>query len=335
MQEIIRINGVVKRFKTYESGEGAFGALLGRKKKTKISLDGVSFKVDKGEIVALLGRNGSGKSTLIKLLAGILHPDAGSISVLGIDPFKGRVRLARQIGVVFGSTHPQLFWDLPPIDTFNYIKGMYDIPEGEFRKRLDYMVDLLSLKEVYKRQTRQLSLGERMKCEFVCGNLHSPKLVLMDEPTVGVDLPSRIAISDAVLSLRKEMGTTFIITTHVVDDIANVDRIVLLDHGKLVFDGSQEKLRKLFKQTVIIELHFSGKSDSTKYAKSGKVIMDRGDYMKIEMSPEMIKQKWFLQILNDDNVLDYRINEPGLSILLNRLYGIIDKTGEGDGALDE
>jgi ABC-2 type transport system ATP-binding protein len=332
MNNAIIVDGVVKKFKTYESYSGAAGALFGRKKKIKTALDGVSFKVKRGEILAMLGRNGSGKSTLIKMLAGVLRADGGAMTVLGLDPFKDRIRLAQQIGVVFGSTHPQLFWDLPPIDTFNYIKGMYGISESAFERKLERFIDMLSLKDVYKRQTRQLSLGERMKCEFVCSNLHSPKLVLMDEPTVGVDLPSRMAIGDAVIELRKEQKTTFVITTHVVDDIANVDRIVMLDHGKLVFDGSQEEMRSMFKKSVMVELYFSDKRRIGRYAKYGKVVVSRDDYVKLEMGPEEIKRRWFTQMLNDDAVVDYRINEPSLGFMLNQMYKKIDRDGVKDGA---
>jgi ABC-2 type transport system ATP-binding protein len=334
LDNAITIENVFKRFKTYETDTGAAGTLFGRKNKIKTALDGVSFEVKKGEVLALLGRNGSGKSTLVKLLAGILHPDSGSIKVLGLDPFNDRIMLVQNIGVVFGSTHPQLFWDLPPIDTFNYIRGMYAIPQDRFERQLDYFVEMLSLKDIYKRQTRQLSLGERMKCEFVCANLHSPKLVLMDEATVGVDLPSRIAIGEAVLSLRKRYGTTFIITTHVVDDIANVDRIVLMDHGRVVFEGQQEKMRSMFKKSVIIELYFSKKMRSSAYAKYGRVILSRGDYIKMEMAPHMIKRNWFTEMLKDDSVIDYRVNEPSLSALLNNMYKAIDKENKTKGVKD-
>ncbi len=306
--------------------------LFGRKKKIKTALGGVSFSVKKGEILAMLGRNGSGKSTLIKMMAGILRADGGSLTVLGLDPYKDRIRLAQQIGVVFGSTHPQLFWDLPPMDTFNYIKGMYGIPQSTFDRRLKYFIKMLSLEGVYTRQTRQLSLGERMKCEFVCSNLHAPTLVLMDEPTVGVDLPSRMAIAEAVVKLRNEMKTTFVITTHVVDDVANVDRIVMLDHGKLVFDGPQEKMRALFKKSVIVELYFNGKGHLGKYSKHGNVVMSREDYLKLEMEPDRVKQRWFIDMLNDEAVVDYRINEPSLGFMLNQMYKHIDKKGSHRGA---
>ncbi len=333
MAEVIRLDAIVKRFKTYESETGAAGALFGRKKKIKTAVNGVSFGVEKGEIIALLGRNGSGKSTVIKLLTGVLHPDSGKISVLGMDPWRDRIRLARRIGIVFGSTHPQLFWNLPPIDTFNYVRDMYGIPEAEFKERLDGLVETLTLKDVYKRQTRQLSLGERMKCEFVAANLHAPEVVFMDEPTIGVDLPSRMAIAEAVQSLRRERGITFLITTHVVDDVTGVDRIILLDHGKLVFDGTQERMRSQFRKSVILELYLKLGADRSAYAKLGRVMTSNDGYIKIGVKPSVVRQSWFVRMLSDRNIRDFRLSEPGLSSMLNQMYHRIDKRDkDGDGS---
>ncbi|MGC8680040.1 MAG: ATP-binding cassette domain-containing protein, partial [Candidatus Micrarchaeia archaeon] len=152
-ESVIEVDNVSKSFKTYEGKEGTF-SFLRRKFYYKNALNNVNFNVKRGEIVALLGRNGSGKSTLIKLMTGILHPDTGMIRVLGMDPWKEREKLAMHIGVVFGSTHPQLFWDLPPIDTFEYIKELYNIDKHSFEKRLHQMIEMLDVEKVYKRQTR-------------------------------------------------------------------------------------------------------------------------------------------------------------------------------------
>ncbi len=324
MQNIIVVDNVVKRFKTYKSKSGA-KSFFRRKKVTVTALDKVSFSVKQGELLALLGRNGSGKSTLLKMLIGILHPDEGKIRVLGLDPTVDRIKLVQQVGVVFGSTHPQLWWDLPPIDTFNYIKGMYNVSDKAFDKQLKYFIDLLDLKKVYTGQTRQLSMGERMKCEFVAANLHSPKIVFMDEPTIGVDLPSRVAISNAILAVRKELGTTSIITTHVVEDIASVDRIILLDRGKKMFDGTQQKMSNLFKRVVTVELYFSGKVEP-KYLHFGQLLAKGDTYVKVKVSPSVIKQGWFIRMLNDKKIVNYRIAEPGLTFLLSQMYRSLDKS---------
>ncbi len=323
MDDIITIKDVAKSFKTYENGKGIFG-LLKRKFYYKPALSGVSFSISRGEVVALLGRNGSGKSTMIKLMSGVLYPDSGSIRVLGFEPWKDRVKLAMKISVVFGATHPQLFWDLPPIDTFTYIKGLYGISDKDYRNRLGEMVNLLSIRKVYKRQTRQLSLGERMKCEFTAAMLNMPDVVFMDEPTIGVDLPSRIAIGKAILGLRERFGTTFIITTHVVDDISNTDRIILLDKGKLLFDGTQHELKSRFGRYAVLELYSWGQSDLGRYSGLGKVLESRVGYLKLAVDPKITKEKRFTSIFDDPEVVDYRLSEPGLSSILESTYAAID-----------
>ncbi len=331
MECVIKVNRAVKQFKTYENGTGFLG-FFGRKFYYKKALKGVSFTISRGEIVALLGRNGSGKSTMIKMLAGILHPDSGSIRVLGMDPWKDRITLAMKIGIVFGATHPQLLWNLPPEDTFEYIKGLYNVSDSDYKSRLDALIEMLGIRKVYKRQTRQLSLGERMKCEFVAAMLHMPDIVYMDEPTIGVDLPSRIAISKAVLDLRERFKTTFIMTTHVVDDISNSDRIILLDHGKKLFDGPQETLRKRFGKVAILELYFNGgvKNPNKAYESLGKVLESKYGYMRIEVKPEITKSKGFYSIFANKDIKDYRLSEPGLSSILESTYKSIDATGEDD-----
>ncbi len=323
MDDIITVKDVAKRFKTYESSGGFLGSLR-RRFYWKPALRGVSLSIERGSIVALLGRNGSGKSTLVKLMSGIIRPDSGSVSVMGMDPWRDRIRVTRRMGVVFGSTHPQLFWDLPPDDTFRYVEGLYGIPERDYRKRLSYLVRMLSLERVYKRQTRQLSLGERMKCEFVAALLNGPELVIMDAPTVGVDLPSRMAISDAVLEMRRRFSTTFVITTHVVDDIANVDRIVLLDKGSMLFDGTQAELKRRFGRRAILELYLRMGVSQAKYSALGRTLSSRDGYMKLEVDPRSTKSARFRAVFSDPDVRDYRLSEPGLGSMLNSLYTSID-----------
>ncbi len=294
-KNIIEVKNIVKSFKTYENKKGFLGSFR-RKTFMRKALKGISFSVKESEIVALLGRNGSGKSTMIKLMSGILYPDSGNVEVLGMNPWKDRIKLAMNIGVVFGSTHPQLFWDLPPIDTFIYVKEIYGIDQQDYDSRLKYLKKILNIEKVYKRQTRQLSLGERMKCEFAASILHMPKIVFMDEPTVGVDLPSRIAISKAVTDLREKFGTTFIITTHVVDDINIADRIILLDKGKKLFDGKQEELKKRFGKYAILELYFrvEAKVDYSKYENLGKIFSKKEGYLGLKVNPDITKSYFHL-----------------------------------------
>ena len=317
---VVSANDVKKTFTTYHVvGKGPLAFIFGRRDVPKRALKGVSFDIKAGELVALLGKNGSGKSTMLKIVTGILKPDKGTVRVLGMDPSLDREKLDFQIGVVLGSTHPQLYWDLPPIDTFILMRDIYNIPDEIFRKRLRYFIKLLGLKDVYKRQTRQLSLGERMKCELVAANLHSPKVVFLDEPTIGVDLPSRNAIKEAIKKLRKENGTTFIITTHVVEDITEVDRIIVFDKGMKLFDGNQAGLRKLFGKELTVTI-YSSNSDLLNTKGFGKVTEGGDNFIRMKIRPEVLREKGFIKLLGSKGVVDFRISEQSLSDILSSLY---------------
>ncbi len=317
---VVSANNVKKTFTAYRTeGQSFLSVLLHRNDIKKRALRGVSFDISAGELVALLGKNGSGKSTMLKILTGILKPDEGTARVLGFDPSKDRETLDFNIGVVLGSTHPQLYWDLPPLDAFVLMRDIYDIPEAIFQKRLRYFVKLLDLKEVYKRQTRQLSLGERMKCELVAANLHSPKVVFLDEPTIGVDLPSRNAIKQAIKKLREENGTTFIITTHVVEDITDVDRIIVFDKGAKLFDGGQDGLRKAFGKELSVTL-YSSDADSLQVHSFGKVTERGENFIRMKINPATLRQRKFLDLLGNRKVVDFRISEQSLSDILSSLY---------------
>lgn len=325
MEYIINVKNVRKKFENYERAPAGFMSSLRRNRKTTRALRGVNLEVRKGEIVALLGRNGSGKSTLIKLISGILHPDSGTVTTIGLDPWEQRRSLAENIGVVFGATHPQLYWNLPPIDTFKYIRDLYGIKDSDYQKRLRYFIKLLNLSHVYNKQTRQLSMGERMKCEVVAALLHLPKLVIMDEPTVGVDLPARIAVKKAVQRMRKDYGTTFLITTHVVDDVSNVDRIVMLDKGKVVFDGTRERMRRMLAKHLVLELRFSQDTNIEDLDIRGRIRKEEPGYAKIEINPNELKKKWLKDLITSDHIFEYRIMEPNLSTILERFYASNDK----------
>lgn len=334
MEKAIVVSGVKKSFTTLENkGTGIFGSLR-RKRKIVNALKGVSFSVERSEIVALLGRNGSGKSTMIKTITGILHPDSGNVRVLGLDPWKERQELASHIGVVFGNTHPQLYWNLPPIDTFEYVRDVYGVEPSEYKKRLAYFTEILNISKVIKKPTRQLSLGERMKCEMVAALLHFPELVVMDEPTIGVDLPARIGIKNAVMRMRKDYGMTFLITTHVVDDIDMSDRIVMLDQGRKIFDGTQAKMKSVFSKYIILDLTFSevGMEKSFKYR--GSIIDIEPGHARLKIDPSMLKEAWIKNLITSSSVADYRISEPGLSSILEEFYKSNDhnqhKTSEND-----
>lgn len=322
-ESIIRVENISKAFKVYEStGEGLLSTFM-RKYSINQALDSVSFEVKKGEILALLGRNGSGKSTMVKILMGIVHQDSGTASVLGLDPYEDRIKMSMQMGVVLGA-HTQLYWNIPPIDTFNLNRVVYKIPQDAFEQRLAELIEMLEVKDIYKKQTRVLSLGERMKCNFIAAVLHDPKVVVLDEPTIGVDLPSRNAIANTILEMRRKRKASFVLTTHVVDDILIADRIVLLDKGKKLYDGDSAGIRKLTSSRIQAELSFKTKVPGN-IASIGKVLNRKGRSVRLEMDPADLKSKAFIKLLQSRELNDYRVSEPGLSYLLNMFYASLGK----------
>ena len=252
------------------------------------------------------------------MMTGIIYPDKGHITVDGLSPYNDRKKLATRVGVVLGA-HGQLYWNLPAIDTFNFMKSMYKIPEVEFNKRLKSYLKLLSLNDVYKKPVRTMSLGEQMKCNFVASMLHNPKIVFLDEPTIGVDLPSKSALKEAIINARDNSGTTFLLTTHIVEDIEIADNVIVIDKGRKKFDGTKKELEKIFGDKRIVEV-YSSKIKQINFKSYGRILLEKNDMIRLEVKPSMLKNKKFLTMLNGKHVSDYRVSEPHLSYILSKLY---------------
>ncbi|MFS1299444.1 ATP-binding cassette domain-containing protein [Streptosporangium longisporum] len=214
-----------------------------RNRKTVHAVRDLSFTVRAGEFVGYLGPNGAGKSTTIKMLTGILAPTAGSIRVAGLDPAHRRVALARRIGVVFGQ-RTTLWWDLPLRDSFHLIRHLYKVDQQDFQRRLAELTELLGLGDFLSTPVRQLSLGQRMRGDITAALLHDPTVLVLDEPTIGLDVISKVALRDFLRRLNAERGTTVLLTTHDLGDIEKLcRRVMLIDHGTLAFDGTLDALR--------------------------------------------------------------------------------------------
>ncbi len=207
------------------------------------AIKGISFSISEGEMVGYIGPNGAGKSTTIKILSGILMPDSGTCVVNGQVPWKDRKEYVKQIGVVFGQ-RSQLWWDIPVMDSFELLQAIYAIPAAAYRSKLDELTELLHLEELLKTPTRQLSLGQRMRCELAASLLHDPKLLFLDEPTIGLDAVSKIAVRDFIKKLNEDHKTTVILTTHDMQDIeAITNRVILIGRGQKLMDGTLNDLR--------------------------------------------------------------------------------------------
>ena len=242
----IVVDGISKTFKVSKRSSGMKAALKSFFKRNYEYIDAVkdiSFSIEKGEIVGYIGPNGAGKSTTIKMLSGILLPTAGNIKVNGFNPFKDRKKYVSNIGVVFGQ-RSQLAWDIPAEDTFDLLRDIYKLDDKKYQKNKEELIKLLNIEEIIKKPVRSLSLGERMRCEICASLLHNPKILFLDEPTIGLDAQSKKIVRDFIIKINKEKKVTVILTTHDMMDIdALAKRIILIGKGKILYDGSLNKLK--------------------------------------------------------------------------------------------
>jgi ABC-2 type transport system ATP-binding protein len=246
---LISLKGIHKSFKVAKRSAGmqqALKALFIREYTVVEALNDISFTINEGEIVGYIGPNGAGKSTTIKVMSGILAPDSGICSIMGYTPWKERVAYVKNIGVVFGQ-RSQLWWDVPVIDSFELLKDIYKISDAEYKSNLNLLVETLDINNVIHTPVRQLSLGLRMRCEIAASLLHGPKILFLDEPTIGLDAISKIAVRQFIKNINKEKGVTVILTTHDMNDIeALANRILMIGNGQLLYDGNLNELRSRF-----------------------------------------------------------------------------------------
>lgn len=244
---MIAMEHVSKTYKVQKRSAGfkeACKSLFHRECEQIRALDDVGFTIRDGEMVGYMGPNGAGKSSTIKILSGILKPDSGSCVIDGLVPWKNRIEHVRRIGVVFGQ-RSQLWWDIPVIDSFELLRDIYSVEQSLYRRNLDELTELLQLGELLKTPTRQLSLGQRMRCELAASLVHSPSILFLDEPTIGLDAVSKLAVRDFIQRLNREHGTTVILTTHDMQDIqALARRVILIGRGRILLDGTLEDIRR-------------------------------------------------------------------------------------------
>lgn len=260
---MIEVKNVRKTFKVARRNAGftaAVKTLFHKQYETVEALKDISFTIRDGEMVGYIGPNGAGKSSTIKIMSGILTPDSGSCIINGRIPWKERIAHVAEIGVVFGQ-RSQLWWDVPVIDSFELIRDIYKIPESTYRKNLSELTQMLNLQEILKTPARQLSLGQRMRCEISASLLHDPKILFLDEPTIGLDAVSKIAVRDFIKQINKQRKTTVILTTHDMQDIeALTQRILLIGKGQILLDGSLSQLKSQYSTRQTITLIYTGQA---------------------------------------------------------------------------
>src|SRR5215207_6665506 len=258
--EYILVDGLTKTFRVAERRNGAMGALSGllkRRWRTVHALRGISFSLAEGELLGLIGPNGAGKSTTLKILCGILEPSAGRCEVGGLVPWRDRVRHVARIGAVFGQ-RTQLWWDLPVIESFELLRDIYRVPLERYRKTADELIALLDLDRILGTPVRQLSLGQRMRCEIAASMLHEPRVLFLDEPTIGLDAVAKLAVREFVKALNREHGVSVILTTHDMQDIeALAERVIVIGKGVILADGSLASLRRGALAERRLRVHFA------------------------------------------------------------------------------
>jgi ABC-2 type transport system ATP-binding protein len=326
-EPIIEVQGLTRTFKTYKRKQGfkaVFKSIFKREKVIVNAVDNISFTINKGEMVGFVGPNGAGKSTTIKAMTGILYPTSGIVHVLDYIPWAQRKKYVKNIGVVFGQK-TQLWLDLPPLDAFYLNKRLYSIPDTEFKERLDTMVKILNVQEIMQRPTRNLSLGERMKCEFIMALLHNPPVLFLDEPTIGVDAIAKDEIREFLKFVNAKYKTTFILTTHDMDDIEELcNRIIIIDHGKIIYDGSINKVKQRYIKWRTVDIEFGKITDRRKFnslIKKGELQVDKEHYKSIKFEKRKVNIPETLQkLMNCCEVIDISVHEPRLDHVIKEIY---------------
>ena len=322
---IIRADRLSKEFKSLRRKDGVAGALanlFSRDYEIKHAVSDMSFELDAGELVGYIGPNGAGKSTTIKMLTGILVPTSGDCTVSGIVPWRDRKANARQIGVVFGQ-RTQLYWDLPLIESFRLLRAIYGIPQATYEKNLKQFTDLLELDEFIRTPVRQLSLGQRMRGDFAAAMLHDPKVVFLDEPTIGLDVVAKESIREFIGRTNRERGTTFILTTHDLNDVEKLcARIIIIDHGKKLYDGSIDAIKQQYGGARVLTADLTEDCQGIEIQTAGaRVIAREGHRIQIEFNRAQVRADELIVALSRHCELkDVTIAEPELEAIIRKIY---------------
>lgn len=270
----ITVSNLKKYYEIHKKEPGLLGSvksLFNRRYEVVKAVDKISFKIDEGELVGFIGPNGAGKTTALKCLSGLLYPTDGMVSVLGFTPWDRKNEFLKQISLVMGQKN-QLWWDLPALETFNLNREIYEIPKKQYNETLAELVKMLEVEEVLKVQVRKLSLGQRMKCELIAALLHNPKVLFLDEPTIGLDVVSQKKMRDFIRDYNHRKKATIILTSHYMDDVKELcQRVIIIDKGKLIFDGQLSEITHKYADHKIISAVLAKEIDVKKLEKVGQV----------------------------------------------------------------
>jgi ABC-2 type transport system ATP-binding protein len=325
-----RVHKLCKTYRVHERPPGlaaAVRSVFRRPYKDVEAVRDLSFSIEPGERVGFLGPNGAGKTTTLKILAGLMHPTSGEVSVAGFLPERREAEFLRRITLVMGQKQ-QLLWDLPPADTFALNGALYDVPEREFQETLAELVDLLEIEEVARKPTRQLSLGERMKCELAAALLHRPAVLFLDEPTIGLDVSMQLTVRDFIRRYNERSGATVLLTSHYMDDVASLcRRVIVIDKGHLRYDGDLAELVRSRQADKRIALKLSSAVDRAALERAGVVVELEPGRALVQVRHEEVRAAVSF-LLGLPSVNDLTVEDPPLEEVMRELFAASEPAGE-------
>lgn len=305
--------------KKYPGVKGTIKSVFLREHEEIKAVSDVSFEIDEGEVVGFIGPNGAGKTTTLKCLSGLLYPTSGKVSVLGHVPFQRKNAFLKQISLVMGQKN-QLWWDLPAMDSFLLSKEVYEIPDGEFKKTLDELSDLLAVKDILFTPVKKLSLGQRMKMEFIAALLHSPKVLFLDEPTIGLDVIMQKNIREFLKEYNRKHKSTIILTSHYMEDVEDLcKRVIVINHGTLLYDGSLEKLIKKYSPVKVVSVILRKSIDLEKVSVPAEVILYNHPRLSLRVNSKEVNTL-AAHLLQKFDIEDITIEESSIDDVIREVF---------------
>ncbi len=321
-ETIIKVAHLKKYYQVHQKEPGLIGSLkslFARKYYSVKAVDDVSFEIKEGELIGFIGPNGAGKTTTLKTLSGLLYPTSGMVRVLGYEPFKRQPQFQKQFSLVMGQKN-QLWWDLPAWESFILNKEIYEVSDDQFKKIVGELAQMLEVEDILKVQVRKLSLGQRMKCELIAALIHSPKVLFLDEPTIGLDVVAQKKMRDFVKEYNQKFNATVILTSHYMGDVRELcKRVIIIDHGVILYDGLLENIVQKFAPSKIIEVDFDKDIDLKKLEKIGEVKTYLNQHAQIYV-PRDLATKRASKLLNEFPVADLTIEEPAIEDIIREVF---------------
>ena len=328
---MIKVENLTKEFKMskkYPGFKGAIKSFFSTEYTIKKAVDGISFEINDGEIVGYIGANGAGKSTTIKMMTGILTPTDGTVSVNGLIPYENREKNAKNIGVVFGQK-TQLWWDLPISETFSLLKDIYDVSDKDFEERMGFLKEVLELEEFFLSPVRTLSLGQRMRADLAAALIHNPKVIYLDEPTIGLDVVVKERVRKAIKEINEKYKTTIILTTHDLNDIEELcSRIIIIDSGKKIYDGEINGVKEKFGYLTTVEIQIKEEINLQNFNEFNEMKEDEDfkiQYIDNKLSITFNKNKISSadiigRVMKKLSVIDFVIKETSIEDIVKKMY---------------